>query len=68
MAERFEERSSCLEQIRQTETTLLASGDQIPLDNLREQVAGRDLDQIRAAIEDEKDRESSLLREIAIRN
>jgi uncharacterized protein YhaN len=63
-AARIEERATCLEQIRQTENTLLASGDQLPIDHLREQVAGRELDQIYAAIEQEKERENALLTEM----
>ncbi len=64
MAARFEERAACLERIRQLEQTLRASGDQLPIDSLREQLGGRDIDQISAAIEEEKEREKALLAEM----
>lgn len=66
MAARFEERAACLEQIRQTEFTLLASGDQLPIELLREQLAGRELDEISAAIEQEKERERTLQGELEV--
>lgn len=60
LAERCQERAACWAQVRQTEQRLLDSGDQFPVELLREQLEGRELDEIAGAIQQEQDRERVL--------
>ena len=60
VAVRYEERARCRESKKATEDQLMAAGDQLPIEQLREQLQGRDLDALQAAIAGEDEREETL--------
>jgi uncharacterized protein YhaN len=63
---RFEARADYLASLKQVEQALLSSGDQLPIAQLRELLGGRELDEIAATIEQEKEREQALQTELEI--